>query len=115
MCESPYLMKWKHNRSHCPNLVVNAEHDIGVRAWTKWGYVSVLNNGPRGGHQMPFVVSHHAFFGILKCAAHSKIYERTWESLAHVWSEFNGEYERADFPRLIVRFEGTIFAADLPR
>lgn len=36
----------------------------------------------------------------------SKIYERTWDSLAHVWSEWNGEYEQADFPRLIVRFEG---------
>jgi hypothetical protein len=37
-----------------------------------------------------------------------KIYERSWQSLAHVWSEFNGEYEKADFPRLIVRFEGKL-------
>ena len=35
-----------------------------------------------------------------------KEYERTWESLAHVWSEFNGEYQKADFPRIIIRFEG---------
>ena len=36
-----------------------------------------------------------------------KTHERTWDSLAHVWSEFNGEYYDADFPRLIIRFEGT--------
>jgi hypothetical protein len=40
-----------------------------------------------------------------------KIYERSWQSLAHVWSEFNGEYEKADFPRLIVRFEGKLLRA----
>ena len=32
--------------------------------------------------------------------------ERKWDSLAHVWSEFNGEYVDADFPRLVIRFEG---------
>jgi len=35
-------------------------------------------------------------------------YDRTWDSLAHVWSEFNGEYFRADFPRIIIRFEGML-------
>lgn len=35
-------------------------------------------------------------------------YERSWDSLAHVWSEFNGEYFRADFPRLVIRFEGAL-------
>jgi hypothetical protein len=33
-------------------------------------------------------------------------FERTWESMAHVWSEFNGEYVDADFPRIVIRFEG---------
>ena len=33
-------------------------------------------------------------------------YDRQWASLAHVWSEFNLEYEEAKYPRLIIRFEG---------
>lgn len=72
MCESPYLMKWPHNKSHCPNLVKDLQHDVGIMAKTRWG----------------------------------KIYDRKWDSLAHVWSEFNGEYHDAGFPRLIIRFEG---------
>ena len=35
-----------------------------------------------------------------------KVHQRRWDSLAHVWSEYNGEYFDADFPRLIIRFEG---------
>ena len=33
-------------------------------------------------------------------------YDRQWDSLADVWSEFNREYEEAEYPRLIIRFEG---------
>lgn len=34
-------------------------------------------------------------------------YKRTWDSLVHVWSDWYWEYYDADFPRLIIRFEGT--------
>ena len=33
-------------------------------------------------------------------------FDRQWNSLADVWSQFNGEYEEAEYPRLIIRFEG---------
>ena len=69
MCESPYLMNWKHSEHHCPNLV--KENGEGNPAKTMWG-----------------------------------TYERRWDSLAHVWSEFYSEYEEADYPRLMIRFEG---------
>ena len=32
-----------------------------------------------------------------------------WDSLAHVWSDWYGQYFHADYPRLIVRFEDLLF------
>jgi hypothetical protein len=32
--------------------------------------------------------------------------QREWQSLVHVWSEWYREYYDADFPRIIIRFEG---------
>lgn len=32
-----------------------------------------------------------------------------WESLAHVWTDWYGQYFHADYPRLIVRFEDLLF------
>lgn len=40
-------------------------------------------------------------------------FSRKWNSLADVWSEFNREYEQADYPRLIVRFEGKMFFCEV--
>lgn len=34
-------------------------------------------------------------------------HKKTWNSLAHMWSEWYGNYFDADFPRLMIRFEGT--------
>jgi hypothetical protein len=36
-------------------------------------------------------------------------FERTWRSLAHVWSSWYREYLEASYPRLIVRFEDLLF------
>lgn len=35
-----------------------------------------------------------------------------YESLVHVWNEWNREYFEADFPRLMVRFEDQLFHAE---
>ena len=32
----------------------------------------------------------------------------TFDSIAHFWSQWYNEYLEADFPRLIIRFEGTM-------
>ena len=34
-----------------------------------------------------------------------------WDSLAHLWSDWYGQYFNADYPRLIVRFEDMLFNA----
>lgn len=38
-------------------------------------------------------------------------HRREWQSLVHVWSEWYREYYEADFPRLMIRFEGKKYCA----
>lgn len=35
-------------------------------------------------------------------------FSRDWDSLADVWSKFYAEYEQAEYPRLMIRFEGEL-------
>lgn len=42
-------------------------------------------------------------------------HSRKWDSLADVWSEFYHEYEEAEYPRLIIRFEGESIATRCTR
>jgi hypothetical protein len=80
MCESPYTMLWNHTENHCPNLV--AETGSSTEQQEEDG--------------VPVHISWHT----------DRYFSRRWSSLAHVWSEWYREYYEADFPRLIIRFEG---------
>ena len=82
MCVSPYNMQWNRSDEVCPNLVQDASgsgegvDDVDDEAM---GVPVEIHWPPRA--------------------------NRTWPSLAHVWSSWYREYLDADFPRLMVRFE----------
>ena len=73
--------KWHHTSRHCPNLVPN-EEDLDL-----FPYLEDL---------VPVQIKYP------EKAEH-------WDSLAHLWSDWYGQYFHADFPRLIVRFEDLLF------
>lgn len=79
MCESPYTMRWDHTRDQC-SLMSDSAVDSNVP----------IEEGL--GNPVEILWGRH--------------WDREWQSLAHVWSEWYDEYYNADFPRLMVRFEG---------
>ena len=74
-------------RNHCPNLLPTTREKKAR---------------PKLRNAKTFTVNAH--FG--------EKYHQDYESLATMWSEWNREYFDADFPRLFVRFEDTIFNAE---
>lgn len=88
MCESPYTMDWNHSSSHCPNLIEESTiMETDVTTFTK---------------DLPASMGVNVFIRWGR-------FQRTFDSLAHVWNQWYKEYVEADFPRLIVRFEDLIF------
>ena len=79
-CKHPYQAKWHHTKNHCPNLVPNAADMEIFPFQTKTVPVEVKYNPPA-----------------------------SFDSLAHLWSEWYRQYYDADYPRLIVRFEDLQF------
>lgn len=49
---------------------------------------------------------------ILHSKNHTKRRHDTYESIVHLWNGWNRQYLDAEFPRLIVRYEDTIFHAE---
>ena len=83
MCRQPYGLKWHHRPQHCPNLVPN-EYDYTLY--------------PFPGKNIPVRI------------ALGKEQTTKWNSMAHLWSDWNLQYFHAtEFPKLMVRFEDLIF------
>ena len=85
MCKQGYGVRWDHSpRKHCPNLVPNDYDRRRFRRLKNASSVPVwqgsnLKNGP------------------------------SWQSLAHFWNDWYELYLRENYPRLIIRFEDTLF------
>lgn len=78
MCKSPYAVKWRKSKLHCPNLVMT-EHDH--KAFRK------LDN---------FTIK----------VIFDKDQIMFWDSLVHLYSDWYRQYINVtDYPRIIVRFE----------
>ena len=86
MCKISYNVKWMHATKHCPNLV--------------W-YPNDAMDAPLH----PVNVSLELKEPTLKTSVQ-------WDSLAHMWSDWNLQYLNADIPRLIVRYEDTIYHSE---
>uniref|UniRef100_A0A7S1FNH5 Sulfotransferase n=3 Tax=Corethron hystrix TaxID=216773 RepID=A0A7S1FNH5_9STRA len=79
MCRHSYAANWPHSKKHCPNLVANDEDDY-------------FDNGSPVAVNIRYKkenVTHHS-------------------SLVDVWNSYYLTYLKADFPRLIVRFEDVL-------
>jgi len=99
MCRHPYEARWRHEQSHCPNLVPN-QFDRG----------RTPGEGTMG-IKVKFATSLHDFPG--RPVPNEK--NRTfvpYESLVHLWNQWYNEWYDASFPRLMVRFEDLLFHAE---
>jgi hypothetical protein len=76
LCKHPYATKWYRSKAHCPSLVPTL-YDRFLFPWIRSESLVV------------------------------RVWKGTkWPSLAHLWTDWYQQYYRADYPRLIVRFEG---------
>jgi len=84
-CKASYKARWIGGlEGHCPNLVPTAEE----RQYNRYqGFDTFQVDVDRD-------------------------YEEWYLSLADMWSEWNTAFLDAEFPRLIVRFEDTLFHAE---
>lgn len=85
MCKQGYGARWTHDsRKHCPNLVPNDFDRIRFRDLHNASSVTVwMGKNPKVGP--------------------------SWPSLVHYYSDWYQSYVQASFPRLMIRFEDTLF------
>lgn len=85
MCRHSYSANWRHVEEHCPNLVAN---EIDQAKWH-----NIPDVIPVSVRYSPDNVTHH-------------------ESLLGLWNDYYSGWQRAKFPRLIVRFEDMLFRTE---
>jgi hypothetical protein len=83
MCRHAYAMNWSRNEGHCPNLIAN-EQDV------------LLDESLALGDAIPVSIEYAEF-------------TKTHTTMMDHYSDFYGDYVKATFPRVIVRFEDLIF------
>ncbi|CAB9523102.1 expressed unknown protein [Seminavis robusta] len=81
LCRHPYATKWHHTAKHCPNLVPNQD-DLDLFPYLENTVPARIDYPERAEH---------------------------WDSLVHLYNDWYGQYFRADYPRLMVRFEDLLF------
>jgi len=85
MCKEGYGVRWPHDSTiHCPNLVPNEFDRARFKALRNASSVSVW-------------MGKNAKVG------------PSWSSLVHYYNMWYQSYVQADFPRLIIRFEDTLY------
>lgn len=89
MCKSSYNAEWQRGyQGRCPNLVPTAQE----RHLPEFANVTTT---------FPVAVSLRAHY-----------YYDYYTSLADLWSQWNQQYIEAEFPRILIRFEDTLFHAE---
>jgi hypothetical protein len=85
MCKQGYGVRWDHNSDkHCPNLVPDEYDRKRFKRLRNASSVRIwMGASPKAGS--------------------------SWDSLAHYWNDWYESYLAADFPRLLIRFEDTLF------
>ena len=74
MCKHRYAARWRHQPSHCPNLVPNEDDKAS------------------------FAHLQDAFQVVVKYDEQERVF---YKSLVHLWSEWYREYFEADYPLLM--------------
>ena len=96
MCKSPYEASWKHHDAHCPNLVPN-DYDQAHFFRSSKGHIHPHNQNA----SIPIRIEFDSNSSV------------TWPSLIHLWNDWYQLYLQQlpdKAPRLMVRFEDTLFA-----
>jgi hypothetical protein len=83
-CKQSYDVEWNRSDTHCPNLAQTRE-DIARNITPKV-------------HLSPYS-SNYSFYD-------------DFDSLVHLWSEWYSQYLQATYPRLIIRYEDTLYHAE---
>jgi len=95
MCRHAYAANWSHNSAHCPNLIATEDdiHNLpGLRKM--YGH----NRGDEDTEKLvPIRISY------------SKTTIHNHSSFGHWYSEWYNDYLKADYPRLMLRFEDLLF------
>jgi hypothetical protein len=90
MCKQGYGVRWPHDRNlHCPNLVPNEADRRRFKHEIHKNDTSISVWMGKDPHVGP-----------------------SWPSLVHYYNAWYQSYVQADFPRLIIRFEDTLFHGD---
>jgi hypothetical protein len=87
MCKSPYAAHWPSRPGHCPNLVPD---EVDRNSFQEY-----LN-----------ATSTEAFHVRIVFDKNQIVH---WDSLAHLWSDWYRLYLKAEYPRLMFRFEDLLF------
>jgi len=86
-CKSPYDARWKRGlQSRCPNILPTRE-ELKEPYYRDLTTYDVNTTNYQAGYN----------------------YLTHYKSLPDLWSSWNGDYLHADFPRLIIRMEDTVF------
>lgn len=97
MCRHPYSALWRHNPTHCPNLIPN-KFDRGRKPGQGTMQVKVR------------FATQHIGKEPLPDKGNKTFVEYT--TLLDVWNTWYGEWYDVKFPRLMVRFEDLMFHAE---
>ena len=84
MCHNPYSAHWRHEKHHCPNLVPNEDDR------SRFKHLKDV-----------FQANIH----------YDKSSKYSFESLAHMWSEWHMQYIEADYPVLFSTYSFSSISA----
>jgi hypothetical protein len=91
MCRHKYAANWVHFKDHCPNLVpINDQERVAVKQ--------------RGGDGSTVTVNVHYHDDPNKITKH--------KSMVDVWNTYYGDWLKADFPKVVIRFEDLLVHAE---
>jgi hypothetical protein len=93
MCRNHYGARWHYTKEHCPNLVPN-QHDLQLFPYQGSNIPVRLDYGSGGDDTS---------------SSGGGVNVTSYDSLAHLWSEWNRQYWQVDYPRIMVRYEDVLF------
>jgi hypothetical protein len=102
MCKEGYGVRWDHSTQHCPNLVPYTEFDkrkvqLRRRQQQQRQQMDTYSNYTTRPESIPVWMGKNIQSGV------------SWDSLIHYWNEWYESYVNVNYPRLIIRFEDTLY------
>jgi len=99
MCRHSYTAHWSHNKAHCPNLIATEDDIHNLPALRKM----------YGHHRGDIVEGKDTEKLVPIKINYSNTIIHNHSSFGHWYSEWYNDYLKADYPRIMVRFEDLLF------